>query len=245
VTAMRAPIIIVLLLLGPPSIALAQEEPQGEEANAPTRELSPSRVREMVREALTEALPDGMELLDVHWSRRVRLPRGRVAVRAHIQGDEPVNGRLRAGVELLVNGVPARSLRVRVAVRDGRPVVVARRQLRPGQLVRSTDVELHEAPAGPGPRQPLRDLDEVVGREVMRLIQVGDTLEQPSVRRPPAVSRGERVRVVSHVGGIRISTQGEPMEDGALGETIRVVCSASRRTIRGRVAGPGVVEVGP
>ena len=42
------------------------------------------------------------------------------------------------------------------------------------------------------------------------------------------------MRILSRVGGVIVAAQGEPMEDGGVGEVVRVVCAGSRRTVEAR-----------
>lgn len=225
-----------LIVLTFPALLWAEEA-------APEHRISAERFRELCREAVEEVLPEGLELDEVRWSQSVRLPRGELDAEAFLEGDEPVRGRLRARVEVLVDGESVRVVRVRLTVRDRRPVVTATTQLRPGDVVGPGDIELRELPPGTYVRRPVRQLEEAVGQVVTRLTGAGEALEATAIRPPALVRRRERVRIVVRTGGVEVTALGEPMEDGALGETIRVVCLASRRTLEARVVGPGVVEV--
>ena len=65
---------------------------------------------------------------------------------------------------------------------------------------------------------------------------------EPSVL-PPLVKRGESVTVHSRAAGVRITTSGKALSDGALGTEIQIELADKRNKIVARVAGPQAVEV--
>ncbi|MDI9237406.1 flagellar basal body P-ring formation chaperone FlgA [Lysobacter sp. LF1] len=73
-----------------------------------------------------------------------------------------------------------------------------------------------------------------------RLKPVGFT---PEPEAPPLVQRGDPVTLVSRVGGMEVRMAGRAMGAAAVGATVSVENTGSRRIIRGRLVGPGVVEV--
>lgn len=232
---MRHLLICCLIVSLWPAAALAQ--------SGATRELSPAQIRRLASNALSGVLPAGVELQEIQWNQPVRVPRGQPRAEAYLEGDEPVNGRLRARVEVLVGDTSVRTIRIRLVVRDRRQVVVATRQLRPGDALGPNDIALREPPPGVYLRQPLRSIEDAVGTVVTQLTESGEVIEQSSVRPPAAVRRRERVRIVSRVGGVEVIAPGEPLRDGSIGDIIQVLCLTSRRTIDARVVGPNEVEV--
>ena len=207
------------------------------------QELSAARVRQLASQALTEVLPQGVELLAVTWSQSIRVPRGELTLEAQLSSEEPRRGRLRARLELLVDQVTQRVIPLALRVRDRRPVAVVTRRLQPGETIDPGAVELRESPGDLAVDQPVRDLDQVMGQVASRPLTPGEVLQRRSVRAPLAVRRRQRVRLVARVGGVEVVALGEPLQDGAVGEVVPVTCLASRRLLRGRVVAPGLVEV--
>jgi flagellar basal body P-ring formation protein FlgA len=228
--------IIVIVMLAP---LLVQAQGRG----GATRRLTPAQIQRLATTALAEVMPSGVELQEVQWNQQLSVPRGQLEAVAYLESDEPVRDRLRARIELFVNEESFRTIRVRLIVRDRRQVVVATRGLRPGDVIDESDVTLREPPAGVYIRQPLRELDDAVGNVLAQTVSSGGVLEESQVRPPAAVRRRERVRIIARSSGIEVIAQGEPLEDGAIGEVVRVVCLMSRRTLQARVLGEGVVEV--
>jgi flagellar basal body P-ring formation protein FlgA len=233
--------ILSIVLSCSPGLAFAQSRGAG--GRGAVQRLSAQEVQRLAEDAIASALPPGLELDEVRWNTPIELPRGRVEANAYVEGAEPTQGRLRARVELVVDGEPLRTIRPSCLVSDQRAVVVASRRLQVGEVVEADDVELRPAPPSPSVRSPLRDPDQAIGMVVTRAIEAGEVVEQSSVEQAPAVRRRQPVRIVVRSHGVEITAPGEPLEDGAIGEVIQVVCLASRRALEARVTGPGEVEV--
>lgn len=57
------------------------------------------------------------------------------------------------------------------------------------------------------------------------------------------VHRGETISLVFEAPGIQLSTSARALEDGALGDNVRLVNLSSNRTVNATVTGPGVAQV--
>jgi hypothetical protein len=73
--------------------------------------------------------------------------------------------------------------------------------------------------------------------------QPGGTKGGASGRPEPLVKRNEQVLVISRCGAVQVKVTGTARESGALGALISVRVPATGSTLRGRVSGPGQVDV--
>jgi flagellar basal body P-ring formation protein FlgA len=64
-----------------------------------------------------------------------------------------------------------------------------------------------------------------------------------ALRQPFAVSHGQQVRMVYNNGGLQITALGMPLDDGSVGEMIRVRNRDSGLVVSGTILGPGIVQV--
>jgi flagella basal body P-ring formation protein FlgA len=102
-----------------------------------------------------------------------------------------------------------------------------------------------------GSREEVRDVwlrrlplpDEVVGAMATRDLRAGQVIESNMVAVPPMVRTGDLVAVRVRVAGIEVSGRARASEQGRHGAVIRLVNVESGRRLRGRVVGPGEVEV--
>jgi flagella basal body P-ring formation protein FlgA len=89
----------------------------------------------------------------------------------------------------------------------------------------------------------LTDPEEAVGKKAVRSIQAGQSITSQMVEDPPAVKKGSRVLVRARTDLISVTTQGKVMEDGRLGDEVRVLNLSSGKEIFATVKSPGQVEV--
>ena len=85
--------------------------------------------------------------------------------------------------------------------------------------------------------------DEAVGMALRRPLRMGEILDTNALKRPTLVRRGEQVQVVAESGGIRVSSKGTALEDGARGDRIRIKNMTSKRVIQARVVAANRVTV--
>ncbi len=141
-------------------------------------------------------------------------------------------------LQILVTSLVAASI-VRPAIAGD--VWHATRTLLPGDTVQAEDVA-----AGAATR-PLPDAipasRNIAGLEVKRRIYENRVLTTRDVGARSAVKASTPVDVIWKVGGLSLELDGRALEDGALGDEVRVLNPMSSRTIRGKVVGDGMVEI--
>jgi len=113
--------------------------------------------------------------------------------------------------------------------------------LAPGDVIRPDDVAARPLPR-PLPEAVLADRP-VVGQQIKRRVMADRPLTERDVGARTAVMASTPVSVLWSSGLLRMEMEGRAMESGALGDEIRVLNTASGRTIRAVVAGDGMVEI--
>jgi flagella basal body P-ring formation protein FlgA len=117
----------------------------------------------------------------------------------------------------------------------------ATRTLMPGDVLAADDV-VAGAMVRPVP-DAVPASREIVGLEVKRRLFNGRILTSHDIGARSAVKSSSQVEVIWKVAGLSLELQGRALEDGALGDEIRVLNPMSSRTIRGTVVGDGMVEM--
>ena len=122
-------------------------------------------------------------------------------------------------------------------------VVVAARALVRGQRLSAQDLRIDERDVGTLRDGVIHDPAEVAGYLMTRPLAAGRVLQAGALQAPTLVERGRRVRMAVHNQGVRITMTGLALEDGALGETVRVRNPASQRVVEGMVVGPAQIRL--
>jgi flagellar basal body P-ring formation protein FlgA len=128
------------------------------------------------------------------------------------------------------------------------PVVVARRPLARGAVIHEDDVELQRPATDKKIAGALTEIQDAVGRELLRPVAAGGPIASDTLRAPLSVHRGEVVTVYAQSGSIRIRTNARARDEGSLGELVAVESllagnDGRRSTYYARVSGIREVEV--
>jgi len=180
------------------------------------------------------------------------------AMGANVQAGASVDSRLRmpactqplaatvagaTSVAVRCADTPGWQLYVPVRVRREADVVVLARPVRFDEPIGPEHLAVQRRDLGANEGPVVTDPAAVVGKRLRRAMPAGAVLEADDVGGEDALKRGDPVTLVSRAGGMEVRMGGRAMGVGKVGSTISVENTASRRIIRGRVVGPGLVEV--
>lgn len=121
------------------------------------------------------------------------------------------------------------------------PVLVASTVTERGKPLQAQQFELQPQDIAKLPRGFYQDADEVAGQIAKRRIRSGQVLTPALVAPALLVKRGQNVNMIARHGDIEASTAGLALEDGQMGQLIRVRNIASDTVIRAKVKAKGVV----
>jgi flagellar basal body P-ring formation protein FlgA len=85
--------------------------------------------------------------------------------------------------------------------------------------------------------------NQVVGMVTTRTLLPDHAIYVNDLREPFAVSRGSQVKLLYDAGNLQITALGLPLQDGGIGDVIRVRNSDSGLTVTGTIVGKGLVQV--
>ncbi len=135
------------------------------------------------------------------------------------------------------------SIYVPVTVERYAEVLVANRNLRRQHTILPGDLRTKRIQTSRHAGSYFEDKGELVGLQTRRNIRPGQILGQQHVTQREVVSRGQRVTILAENGSVAIRMQGEALENGVLGDRIRVKNSSSGRIVEGEVLESGHVRV--
>ncbi len=235
---MRWPLFALLACL-----VLASATVAAQESAAPPVETGKS-VAERVREFV------GAELVRTRPQLRAEVSVGDVDSRLRLAACEHTEVFLRPGSRLWGNSFvgyrclqrPGWSISIPVMVRLYGPALIAVQPLPAMQPISATALRLAEADLTGEPGGVVKDPEELQDKVCVRALEVGQAIPLNALRRLPAVSQGESVKLVGIGSGFSITTEGTALATAAPGEMVRVR-TESGRTIAGIAQKGRVVEV--
>lgn len=129
------------------------------------------------------------------------------------------------------------------AARGNVEVLAYARSLAAGDIVQPEDLVWTKLAAAPADAP--RDADAMIGMTVKRPLREGAAAALRDVSTPQVIKAGDIVAVTYEDDGVALTLQGKAMSAGAVGESLMVQNTASKKLIETVVTGPGSAAVGP
>jgi len=122
-------------------------------------------------------------------------------------------------------------------------VMVPTRRMLAGEIIEPED--LREASVSAESLRPsaIVEAKNLVGMQVRRALSPGRVILSSSIQTPVLVARNSEVTVVFVDGTLRLTMKAKALDDGSLGEVIRVANPSSGKILFASVAGAGEVHI--
>jgi flagella basal body P-ring formation protein FlgA len=154
-------------------------------------------------------------------------------------------GLIPLNVDVLSEGRIAQTFSVVAQVSLMRQTVVARRAINQGATIQRQEVELIPLTLSRLDQTGLTDPARAIGQRAKRFIPTGSVIDPETLESVPLVTRGQLVTLTSVSGSVRVVTTAKAMQNGLLGDVIRVrSLNRDRVELEAVVLGPGEVRVG-
>ena len=122
-------------------------------------------------------------------------------------------------------------------------IPVASHRLKRGEVIEEDDMEWMLVRAESVSRNTLSDPNEIVGMSARRSLAPHMPLSSNEIEKPTIVAKGSLVTITLRTPSMLITAKGKAMDNGVMGETIRVQNTKSRLIIDATVNGPDAVVV--
>ena len=211
---------------------------------APTARLIES-ARSTLREYLGGAHPE-LSRLELDATGRVPAPfatrAARVAWSFSVRGG-PLSRRMCVWVTARGADQETAALPIWFAVKAYQWVWVSRQARAAHQPLRVDDLSLEERDVAPLGAMPLGSDVDVTTRRLRRALAVNRIVLRGAVEDVPPISQGEDVAVRVHSGAVEIQTRAVALQDGRLGELVKLENPTSHATFTAQVIGEQQVLV--
>ncbi|NIA69454.1 flagellar basal body P-ring formation protein FlgA [Pelagibius litoralis] len=124
-------------------------------------------------------------------------------------------------------------------------VPVLRRNLRPGDVIRSGDIEWISMPINRMTRGTVSEQQALVGMSPRRPIRSQQLIRTSDLQTPVVVAKNSLVTIRLQTYRMELSVKGRAMEDGAEGDVIRVMNTKSNSVVNAVIIDAGNVTVTP
>jgi len=141
------------------------------------------------------------------------------------------------------NSPSAQRYRVKGRTFKIQEVPVPTRRITKGEVIRNGDIEWKKVRVNRMSQRTLLDPQDIIGMTPRRVLTEGATIEATEVERPMMVKRRSLVTLVLKTPMMTMTSKGRALEDGAVGDTIRVSNTQSNTIIEAIVTGPSMAAV--
>jgi len=122
-------------------------------------------------------------------------------------------------------------IRITGTIDEVRLIPMFNRVVTPGEVITKDDISWVEYPAKRINRNALLDGSQILGYTVRRALPAGKPLRQNDLKKPVAVKKGSILQMTYRAGNLTLSVQGRALEDGGIGETIRIMNPVSKKPV--------------
>jgi flagella basal body P-ring formation protein FlgA len=203
-------------------------------------------VEVFVQQELEGSLEGEMRIeVNTRWQGIVELESaGEPQIRVRRGSSRPLRGPtvLRVGID--VDGQTLQTMSVTADIRYLRPVLVARYMLGRGEALEESMVEMAERDITTLRNGYFTELALLQDMQTRRSLAEGAVLTRNHVAAIPVVKRGAVVELVARTNRFSATALGEAMQDGGVGERIRVKNSDSGKILYGQILDAYTIQMG-
>lgn len=211
-----------------------------------TQILTPQVIKKGAAGFLSQRLPWEQESMDVvvsYHGKDMVLPEGNLELRYRLSGGTARLGRIPISLEIRVDGIFKRRLRLTAHVTVIQEVVQTRNSIKRGAILKPADVEIKKIRTDRLVQHVAGNLAEVVGYEARRNLQKGRMVTLNSLRKHPLLKKGDPVVLIAEKGRMRITAPGIAKEKGFKDSMVQVLNVQSKKTVFGWVVDANTVRV--
>jgi flagella basal body P-ring formation protein FlgA len=214
---------------------------------AAARKIDGSMLADRFVEFLEKKAPwpqEAMEIASVRiYPSRLWVPEGELFIEIMPPRTDTFLGRITSMISIKVDGVEVRRARASAHIEVFMPVVAATRYIRKGEVIAEEDLVQRVMPISRLKGRYLDDPGKAVGKAARRTIRAGQVVSADLLREPVVMRRGQKVMILAASDCLVVKVPGEALENGGLGDTVKVRNIMSRRTVIARVRDSRTVVV--
>ena len=211
-----------------------------------SRRVTRLEIEESLSRALAEKLPGtNLRIELANRTLEIHLPTDEAATTIEVENlsYSPRNGRFRAVIVAAGDAAPGVRTEVVGRAFEVVEVPVLRKSAHRGEIIGEDDLVWAELRVDRLPPNVIISPDGLVGRTPRRTMRPGKPIRARDVHVPTMVAKGSGVTMSYRTAAMTLSAPGRALDDGALGDTIRVINSQTKIVVDARVSGNGSVTV--
>jgi len=168
---------------------------------------------------------------------------GKLELKPRISPDVKFSRRVPVEIDVYVDGERAKTVNVNVELSTTAKVVVAKNNIAAFKAIEKTQVKLAKKKIKGPVNNILTNIDSASGMRCKRLIRAGAILTKDMLEPIPTISRGDVIPIFVEFGSVIVKARGKALEDGRVGDNIKVVNVNSNKRLTGIVTDKKSVRI--
>jgi flagella basal body P-ring formation protein FlgA len=173
----------------------------------------------------------------------IALPKGKLSWEIAEKQNSHFLGNFALMIDFRVNDDSLRKIIVSGKIAVTRDIVKAARNINSGDIISAEDVVQVSQRSDYFRRNLISNTQEIIGKRATRRIQADQSIQKGMFEVPPAVEKGDRVIIKAENNIVLITASGKALEEGGIGDQIRVKNTSSGKEIVATIKKPDLVEV--
>jgi flagella basal body P-ring formation protein FlgA len=173
----------------------------------------------------------------------IALPEGELDWEIDVKHNKRFIGNFSLLIDFRVNGDSKKKIILSGRISVTREVVKAVRNIDRGDIITAQDITLASEQIKYFRKNITTNTKDIIGKRATRRIQADQTIHNGMFEIAPAVEKGDRVVIKAENDDLLITASGEALEEGGVGDQIRVMNVSSGREIVATVRRTDLVEV--
>ncbi|MBU1626561.1 flagellar basal body P-ring formation chaperone FlgA [bacterium] len=212
-----------------------------------SKNLTKDQLEKIVKEKLSKYLGlrnDRIVIQDLKGMDDLRVPQGEITYKLEIRGKMSKYGRLVGNLDIIIDGELYKKLWIQARLSLNSKVGKLKRDIKKGEVISEEDIVFHDSAIEDMSRDYITDKDEISGLVASRNCRKGTILYRGLFTKPNVINRGDEVMIVVNISSLKITAAGVALENGGLGDMIKVRNETSKKTMEARITSKGKVVVG-
>ena len=155
------------------------------------------------------------------------------------------SGRFSATLEVQADDATVTSLRVTGRVQEMIDLPVAKRRIRPGEVIAAADLDWAHIRTGFARADVVKAPNEAIGLAAKHSIPPNQPIATADLGHPVVVQKGDSMILTLETPGLALSARGIATESGGVGERIQILNEYSKAILDAEITGPGQARVLP
>lgn len=146
-------------------------------------------------------------------------------------------------IEVVKDGQRVKTINILVQLEVYKKVLVAKKYIKKGKILEKDDFNIALRDIADLSRKYMEDTGPVLGKISRFSISEGRIILDYMVESLPDVKRGETIKVSVKLPNLKVETYGTALEDGQIGDNIKVRRNDSKKSFQALIVSSGEVEV--